>query len=259
MQCRRWAILRLALALITVQIITPLIVGFAVTQVSTLTTSAYLHRSLAHKAVQFRPGLALFLRFFLWLTTGVKAREWAAVHRKHHAFTDEEADPHSPAQLGWVRVQFTNFWLYRRVANNPVTVEKWGRDLAPDKWDRLMFDRGPLGLLISTVLLSLWLGWWQGPLAFGFHVVSYVLLSGAINAVGHRFGRQPFSNSATNLHWLAVLTSGEGYHNNHHGLPTSARFGAKWFDFDAAWWLIKAAERCGLAEIRRLNTKPSLT
>ena len=86
MRSRRWTVLGLVLLLITVQIITPLLVGFAVTQVSTLTTSAYLHRSLAHKAVQFRPGLALFLRFFLWLTTGVKAREWAAVHRKHHAF-----------------------------------------------------------------------------------------------------------------------------------------------------------------------------
>ena len=258
MWCRRWVFLRLVLALMTVRIITPLLVGFAVTQVSTLTTSAYLHRSLAHKAVQFRPGFALFLRFFLWLTTGVKAREWAAVHRKHHAFTDEEADPPSPARLGWVRVQLTNFWLYRRVANDPITVEKWGRDLAPDKWDRLMFDRGPLGLLISTALLSLWLGWWQGPLAFGFHVVCYVLLSGAINAVGHTFGRRPFSNSATNLHWLAALTSGEGYHNNHHGLPTSARFGAKWFDFDAAWWLIKTAERCRLAEIRRLSAKTTL-
>ena len=258
MWCRRWVLLRLVLALMTVRIITPLLVGFAVTQVSTLTTSAYLHRSLAHKAVQFRPGFALFLRCFLWLTTGVKAREWAAVHRKHHAFTDEEADPHSPVRLGWVRVQLPNFWLYRRVANDPITVEKWGRDLAPDKWDRLMFDRGPLGLLISPALLSLWLGWWQGPLAFGFHVVCYVLLSGAINAVGHTFGRRPFSNSATNLHWLAALTSGEGYHNNHHGLPTSARFGAKWFDFDAAWWLIKTAERCGLAEIRRLNAKTTL-
>ena len=181
------------------KIITPLLVGFAVTQVSTLTTSAYLHRALAHKAVRFRPGLALFLRFFLWLTTGVKAREWAAVHRKHHAFTDEEADPHSPAQLGWVRVQLTNFWLYRRVANDPVTVDKWGRDLTPDKWDRWMFDRGPLGLLISTILLSLWLGWWQGPLAFGFHIVTYVMLSGAINAVGHTFGRRPYTNSATCL------------------------------------------------------------
>ena len=85
---------------------------------------------------------------------------------------------HSPAQLGWVKVQLTNFWLYRRAANDPVTVQKWGKDLAPDKWDRLMFDKGPLGLLISTILLSLWLGWWQGPLAFGFHVVTYVLLSG---------------------------------------------------------------------------------
>ena len=84
-----------------------------------------------------------------------------------------------------------------------------------------MFDKGPLGLLISTVLLSF--GWDGGrvPLAFGFHVVTYVLLSGAINAMGHTFGRRPYANSATNLHWLAAITSGEGYHNNHHGLPTS--------------------------------------
>jgi len=241
-----------------VQILTSIVVGFVVTQVSTLTTSAYLHRSLAHKAVTFHPGFAFLLRFFLWLTTGVKAREWAAVHRKHHAYTDEEADPHSPARLGWVRVQLTNFWLYRRAANDPVTVEKWGKDLAPDRWDRLMFDRGPLGLIVGTVLLALWLGWWQGALAFAFHMVSYVMLSGAVNAVGHTFGRRPYQNSATNLHWLAALTSGEGYHNNHHELPTSARFGFKPLDVDAAWWLIKLAQRCGLADVRELKNRTSL-
>ena len=68
--------------------------------------------------------------------------------------------------------------------------------------DRLMFDKGPLGLLISTVLLSLWLGWWQGPLAFGFHVVTHVLLSGAINAKGHTFGRRPHAKvRRTRIGW----------------------------------------------------------
>ena len=238
-----------------VQILIPLLVGFLITQISTLTTSAYLHRALAHKAVRFHPALALFLRFFLWLTTGVKSREWAAVHRKHHAFTDEESDPHSPAQLGWIRVQLTNFWLYRNAANDPVTVQKWGRDLAPARWDRVLFDRGMLGLGTSTLLLCIWLGWWQGVLAFSFHVVSYVVLSGAVNAVGHTFGRRPFANSATNLHWLAALTSGEGYHNNHHGLPTSARFGSRPLDLDAAWWLIKVAEKMRLAEVRDVRAK----
>jgi stearoyl-CoA desaturase (delta-9 desaturase) len=177
------------------------------------------------------------------------------VHRKHHAFTDTDNDPHSPAQIGWLRVQFTNFWLYKRAANDPRTVERWGKDLAPDRFDKLLFDKGWLGLLTTAGILCGCLGLWLGLLAFGFHVVSYVMLSGAVNAVGHTFGSRPSDNSATNLHWLAAVTSGEGYHNNHHDAPTSAQFGRRWFDLDAAWWLIKVTEKLGISDVRKVGSQ----
>jgi stearoyl-CoA desaturase (delta-9 desaturase) len=240
---------------VQVNVVFSILIGSLLTQISTLCTSAYLHRGLAHKAVNFHGSIVFLLRLFLWLTTGVRAREWAAVHRKHHAFTDTENDPHSPAQIGWIRVQLTNFWLYKRAANDPRTVEKWGKDLSPDRFDKLLFDKGWLGLVATAGILCGFLGWWLGLLAFGFHVVSYVMLSGAVNAVGHTFGSRPNDNSATNLHWLAAVTSGEGYHNNHHDAPTSAQFGRRWFDLDAAWWLIKVTEKLGISNVRKVGSE----
>ena len=108
-----------------------LAVGFAFTQIANVATTVYLHRALSHRALTVSKPLELIFRTIIWLFTGIKPRQWAAVHRKHHAFTDEEADPHSPLRLGWVRVQLTNVALYRRVARDEEQVEKYARDLAP--------------------------------------------------------------------------------------------------------------------------------
>ena len=83
-------------------ILLALLVGFALTQIANVVTTVYLHRALAHKALTVSPGLTAVFRALTWLLTGIRPRQWAAVHRKHHAFTDEPEDPHSPAQLGWV-------------------------------------------------------------------------------------------------------------------------------------------------------------
>ena len=135
-----------------------LLIGFATAQLATFATTIYLHRALAHKAVRLAPGLTFACRFVIWMTTGIKPREWAAVHRRHHAFTDEPADPHSPAQLGWMRVQLTNAALYRRAARDGVTVHRYARDLPADRWDRALFDRSWLGLGLGIVLLIAVLG-----------------------------------------------------------------------------------------------------
>src|SRR3954453_6911731 len=122
------------------------IVGFAVAQVALFATTVYLHRTLSHRSLRLRPSVDWAFRALLWLTTGIRRREWVAVHRKHHAFTDVEGDPHSPRLLGWVRVQFTNAALYRRAARNPETVRRYARDLAPDWCDRHVFDHAFVGL-----------------------------------------------------------------------------------------------------------------
>ena len=120
--------------------------GFAVSQVANLATTVYLHRAAAHRAVRLRPPLTFAFRFITWITVGLKPREWVAVHRKHHAYTDVEGDPHSPKLLGWVRVQFTNAALYRREARNPETVRRYAKDMPPDWWDRHVFDHAFVGL-----------------------------------------------------------------------------------------------------------------
>lgn len=236
-----------------------LLVGFAVSQLAILASTVYLHRSLAHKAVTFRRGINVAWRSLIWITVGVKPREWVAVHRRHHAHVDTPQDPHSPAQLGWLRVQLTNAALYRRAARDGVTVDRYAKDLAPDRFDRALFDHPFLGLGIGIGLLIVVLGPVWGLVAAAFHTVSYLMLSGAVNAVGHRFGRRPFDNSATNSHWLAWITAGEGHHNNHHALPTSARLGLRRRDIDFGWMTISALRRLGWARIRleRVTTGPT--
>ena len=235
--------------------------GFAVTQLAILATTVYLHRALAHRAVTFRGGVNLVWRGLIWITLGVKPREWVAVHRRHHAHVDTPQDPHSPAQLGWMRVQLTNAALYRRAARDGVTVERYAKDLAPDRADRVLFDHPFVGLGIGIGVLILVLGPVWGLVAAAFHTVGYLMLSGAVNAIGHRFGRQPFDNSATNSHWLAWLTAGEGHHNNHHALPTSARLGLRRREIDLGWMTISVLRRLGWAKVRleRVVTAPSPT
>jgi stearoyl-CoA desaturase (delta-9 desaturase) len=227
-----------------------LLAGLVVSQIATLSTTVYLHRALSHRALSVRPPLAAGFRVVLWLTTGLKARQWVAVHRKHHAFTDVEGDPHSPKLLGWLRVQLTNAALYRKVATDPEQVRRYARDLPPDRWDRIVFDHAFIGLGIGITLLCLTLGPWWGLFAAAFHTVFYLMSNAAVNAIGHRFGRRPYDNGATNLQWLAWLTVGEGLHNNHHAAPTSARLSLHKGEFDPGWWFIRVARKLRLVSVR---------
>ena len=238
------------------------LIGLLVAQVANLFTTVYFHRCLSHRAFSMKPQAALFFRSFLWLSTGLKAREWVAVHRKHHAFTDVEGDPHSPILLGTMRVQLTNAALYRRVARDGVTVARYSKDLPPDRLDRALFDNAFLGLGIGIAFL--WLGaWWMtgslleglvyGYVAAVVHTAAYLMMSGAVNASGHVYGMRPFPNNATNQRWLALLTAGEGWHNNHHALPTSARLGVGKGETDFGWWTICALRWMRLATVRQLR------
>lgn len=231
------------------------LVGLLVTQVSVFATTIYLHRGLAHKALTVHPGLAWACRAVVWITTGMRPREWAAVHRSHHANTDTAADPHSPIVHGFWRVQLGNVGLYRKAAGDKVTVKRYAKDLPPDRWDRILFDHSILGLGLGLVISILVLGLGTGLLAAGVHAVTYVMLSGAVNAVGHRVGDRPYANSATNGQLLALLTGGEGLHNNHHAAPTSATFALDTRAVDPGWWMIRALRRCHLVTVRHSDVK----
>ena len=184
-----------------------LVVGFAVSQLANVCTTVYLHRALSHRAVTLAPSVECVFRVLPWITTGIKPREWVAVHRKHHAFTDKEGDPHPAELLGWVRVQLTNVAMYRREARNEVTVARYAKDIPEDWWDRRLFDHALLGLAIGIGFLVVLLGPVGGLLAAFVHTNLYLVGNAAVNAIGHHFGRRPYDNSAGNLHWLALITA----------------------------------------------------
>jgi stearoyl-CoA desaturase (Delta-9 desaturase) len=232
-----------------------LVVGLLVAEIGILATTVYLHRGLTHKGLTVHPVLALPLRVLLWVSTGMRPREWVAVHRRHHAAVDTELDPHSPAVVGFWRVQLANAALYRRVARDGVTTEKYAKDLQPDRLDRWFFDHAFLGLGIGITILILTFGWSTALFAAAVHTVAYLGLSGAINAIGHTYGSRPADNSATNSRLLALITGGEGLHNNHHAAPTSARFSFKRSELDPGWWIVRTCGVLGLVKVRHSEPK----
>src|SRR5437660_8584295 len=161
------------------------LVGLGLSQFATLVTSVYLHRTLSHRAMALTPGVTLAFRVLTWITTGIRPRQWVAVHRRHHAFTDVEGDPHSPLLEGFLAVQLGNPVLYRRAAHDPLTLARYARDLPGDRLDRLLFDHGFMRLGLGPRALSLLLGWQDVLLAAGVHAASYLLLRAGINAIVH--------------------------------------------------------------------------
>lgn len=232
------------------------LVGLLTCQVALLSTTVYLHRCLSHRALTVHPAVAFAFRVILWISTGIAPREWVAVHRRHHAYTDKEGDPHSPVLEGWAKVQFGNVVLYRRAARDKALVDRYSKDLPPDRWDRVLFDHSLLGLGIGVALLVLIFGWWFALIAAVVHLVTYLLAGGAINGIGHTWGRRPYDNLATNNQWLAWLVVGEGLHNNHHAAATSARMSLAKGEIDPAWWFINLLSKMRLATVRHTDLKP---
>jgi len=225
------------------------VVALVVTQMAIYLTTIYLHRALAHRSLTLHPAAAFPMRAVLWATTGIKPRQWVAVHRKHHAFTDEEGDPHSPALEGFWQVQLGNVFYYMKEVRSTDVVERYARDLKQGWWDKHVFCHGLLGLVVGTAALCAFLGLWWGLLAAGIHAVIYVfVLSSSINGLCHHVGYRNFDNTATNLRFLALLTGGEGLHNNHHGYPRSPKFSFRASELDPAWPVIRLLIALGLAK-----------
>ncbi|MDE3154954.1 MAG: fatty acid desaturase [Acidobacteriota bacterium] len=233
-----------------VSLVLTLVVAAVLIQIAVFSTTIYLHRCATHRALVLHPIAAFGFRLALWLTTGLSTKEWVAVHRKHHAFTDQEGDPHSPYLEGFWPVQLGNVFYYMREAKNPEIVQKYARDIKDDVFDKLFFNHGLFGLGLGIVALCSLLGIWWGILAAAIHAVTYVfVLSSSINGLCHHVGYKNFDNTATNLRFLALLTGGEGLHNNHHGFPRSPKFSfsRRKFEIDPAWPIIKLLTMLKLA------------
>jgi stearoyl-CoA desaturase (Delta-9 desaturase) len=236
------------------------VVGLVACQLAILLTTIYLHRTVSHKAITMRPALRFSCRVVTWITTGIRPREWAAVHRRHHAFTDVPGDPHSPLLEGFWTVQVGNVVLYRRATRDGQTVDRYAKDLPPDRSDRVLFDHSVLGTGTGVGLLFLifWGRWELVLIAAGVHAVTYLLLNSAVNAVGHTFGRRPFEGLAANSQWLAWITGGEGLHGNHHAAPTSARLSFAKGEYDPSWRFIALGRRLRWLDVRHDSPRFSM-
>lgn len=230
-----------------------LVVSVVAIQIMVFCTTIYLHRSATHRALTLHPLAQWLFRFFTWMTTGIVPRGWVAVHRKHHAHTDEEGDPHSPKIVGFWKVQLGNVFYYIKESRNGETVATYAKDMvASDIWDRALFNHGSFGLVVGTAVTCSLLGWW-GLFTVAFAGFMYVfVLSSSINGLCHRFGYKNFDNTAGNFRSIALITGGEGLHNNHHGRPRSAKFSVRPSEIDPAWPIIRVLELVGLARVPKV-------
>ncbi len=224
---------------------------FLVNQASVFVTTIYLHRALTHRSIKLHPFVAFVMHAILTLFTGISPREWVSVHRKHHHFSDKEGDPHSPYLTGMWDVFFKNAWYYRRTAADAEVVAQYTKDYTGTLIDKIPGQK--FGLVIGWLLFVLAFGSLWGSVAFVIHGVAYIHLNAAINSICHMIGYQNFKeshNKATNVRWIAWLTGGEGLHNNHHHVPTSANFAMRPGEYDPAWAVIWLFDLLGLCEIR---------
>ena len=240
------------------------IATFAMTHVTIAAVTIYLHRHSAHRALDLHPIVSHFFRFWLWLTTGMVTKEWTAIHRKHHAKVETIEDPHSPIALGIKKVLLEGSELYRAESKNMETMEKYGKG-TPDDWiERNLYTRHSwqgvgVMMIIDLVLF--------GPIGLTIWAIQMLWIpinaAGIINGVGHYWGYRNYTceDASTNIVPWGILIGGEELHNNHHAYGTSAKFSAKWYEFDLGWLYIRTLETIGLARVRRVapssSTKPA--
>ncbi|HEU4835950.1 MAG TPA: fatty acid desaturase [Pyrinomonadaceae bacterium] len=219
------------------------------------------HRLLTHRGYRVPRVVEYFL-----VTCGTFALEggpiqWVTTHRMHHAHTDQEGDPHTPRDGGW----WAHIgWIVRGTAqdHSQATLERYAPDLTKDRyyvWLNKCFYLPSVALLIGLLAFG---GW--GLMLWGIflRVTLGLHATWLVNSATHLWGRRRFGTreNSRNTWWVALLTFGEGWHNNHHAFPTSARHGLKWYEIDLNWWGIRILQLMGVAHaIKRLQFNHSIT
>lgn len=230
-----------------------LIYTLVLTHITIVAVTLYLHRSQAHKGVEFHPFLNHFFRFWLWLTTGMTTKQWVAIHRKHHQSTDAEGDPHSPHVFGLKTVMFTGWHLYNKAGKDAEFCMKYGVGTPKDWIERKIYTpHHRLGILLMLVINLVLFGPW-GLLVWGVQMIWIPFwAAGTINGLGHWWGYRngETKDHSTNIFPWGILVGGEELHNNHHLDPASPKLSNKWWEFDIGWFYIKILEKMKLARIR---------
>jgi len=238
-----------------------ILVTLALTHVTIVTVTVYLHRSQAHRALDLHPLLNHFFRFWTWATTGMVVSEWVGIHRKHHARCETEEDPHSPQIKGLSKVLWEGAELYQAASKDKEMVARYSHG-TPDDWlerhiyNPLRWQGLALMLLVDVLLFGI-----AGVAVWAIQMVWIPFFAaGVINGIGHFWGYRNFESpdAATNISPWGILIGGEELHNNHHAFPSSAKLSAKWFEFDIGWMYIRLFQMLGLAQVRRVARAPEI-
>jgi len=229
--------------------------ALVVTHITIAGVTIFLHRCQAHRALELHPLVSHFFRFWMWLTTGMVTKTWAAIHRKHHARVESVEDPHSPQIYGINKVLWQGAELYRKEGRNRDTIEKFGEGTPDDLIERHLYtphDRIGISLMfvINFVLFGfIGISIWAVQMAW----IPF-FAAGVINGIGHYWGYRNFQpeDASTNVVPWGILIGGEELHNNHHAYASSARFSNRWYEFDIGWLYIRVMESFGLAQVKKV-------
>ena len=227
------------------------------THITILCVTLFLHRGQAHRAVTFNPAITHFMRFWLWLTTGMVTRQWVAIHRKHHQRSDVQGDPHSPQIYGIWHVLFGGAFLYHSASKDTEMVERLGIG-TPDDWvERNIYAKhSRLGIMLMLFVDCALFGW-IGMIVWGIQMIWIPFwAAGVINGLAHWWGYRNTDTKDTsrNLLPIAFVIGGEELHNNHHADGASANFRQRWWEFDEGWAVIQLLSSVGLAKVRTSNS-----
>ena len=232
-----------------------LIYTLVVTHITIVCVTVFLHRGQAHRGLAFHPILSHFFRFWLWLTTGMVTKQWVAIHRKHHRFSDLAGDPHSPHVFGIWRVLVKGALLYHAASKDKNMVNTYGVG-TPDDWmeHHIYTPHSRLGIgLLFLLNIALW--GWVGAIIWGIQMLWIPFwAAGVINGVGHWWGYRNgiTKDHSTNIGPLGIIIGGEELHNNHHLDPANPKLSRRWFEVDVGWAWIQIFKFTGLLKIRTL-------
>jgi stearoyl-CoA desaturase (delta-9 desaturase) len=205
------------------------------------------HRLHTHRGFKSYKLFEYFLAVCGTLTLEGGPIFWVATHRVHHQYSDQPEDPHSPrvsafwAHMGWI--------IFGEASHNDTNrMSRYAPDLAKDPFYRWLTTYHWVPLTVLGLILLAVGGWGLVNWAIFLRVVVGLHSTWLVNSATHLWGRRRFAtkDDSRNVWWVALLTFGEGWHNNHHAHPTSARHGLAWYEFDVTWLELKALEALGL-------------
>jgi len=224
-----------------------------VTHITIICVTVFLHRGQAHRGLTFSPVLEHFMRFWLFLTTGMVTKQWVAIHRRHHQYSDQPGDPHSPHVFGIWNIFLRGVYYYYAAAKDARMTVTYGKG-TPDDWmERKIYTRhNYFGVVLMLAIdVALFGGW--GFVVWAVQMVWIPLwAAGVVNGIGHWWG---YRNAETRDHSRNVVpwdfwVGGELLHSNHHLNPASPKLSLKWWEFDIGWMYIQIFRALGLAKLR---------